>query len=383
MATSSAIYVNGVAKETSKTSYYPETSTAKGLPYQQYRFGQLVSTNEYNTDGTLKKTTYNGVANRWVSYSDYYRGVPRNLSLPHPLTTATVSARLEVDSYGRPTRVTDFNGQRTDYAYDAAGRVTLIDPYDSRWANTVIDYPEVNGYLSQAISQGNSRKVIYFDGLLRPTLTKTWDASDEANTVSYVNQTFDHNNNLIFASVPSRSSSEDRGTHTEYDALGRAVKVTRPDGFFTTTEYLNGHQTLVTDAKDNQTTTSYLAYGAPSYDKPLTISSPEGVTTTLTYNVFGNVSTVKQGTITELRLYDSTQRLCLLNRPDVGSTAFAYNNLGEKTYQVDGLSWQAGCINVAGHANKTAFSYNNHGLVSKVDYADSSDDVSYGYDNMG
>jgi YD repeat-containing protein len=384
LPTSVSIIENDTATVVSSTSYYPETSPYKGLAFKQYQYGLLINTHEYNADGTLTKTTFNGVPNRWVSYSDYHRGVARNITVPQQnSTTGWLNARLEVDDFGRIKRVINFNGHQTDYSYDEIGRLTLINPLDPLWANTMFEYPVVNGYLHQVMQQGNKRQRIEFDGLLRPILTKTWDANNENATMQYHRQGFNHNNQPTFSSLLSSMEGETLGTHYEYDALGRKTKVIRPDGQSTQTEYLNGRHTRVTDAKGHQTTTTYLAYGEPSYDKPLAIFSPEGVTTSISYNLFGNINTVTQGGITELRLYDAYQRLCILNRPDVGTRAFAYNGLGELVYQVEGLTLQAGCIDVASQVNKTTLSYNNLGLLNKIDYADGSDDVHYLYDNQG
>jgi YD repeat-containing protein len=290
---------------------------------------------------------------------------------------------LEVDDFGRVVKAINLNGQQTDYRYDAIGRLILVDPFDPFWANTSFEYPVVNGYMQQVMRQGDKRQQIEFDGLLRPLLTKTWDAKNEYETKRYSRQEFNHNNQLTFSSLLSNRADETSGTHYEYDPLERKTKVIRADGKAIHTEYLTGHQTRVTDAKGHQTTTTYLAYGAPDYDRALTIASPEGVTTNISYNVVGNISTITQANITESRLYNGNQQLCIINRPDVGTSALAYNSLGELIYQIEGLALQNTCIDVAAQANKTSFSYNNLGLLKTIDYADVSDDVHYAYDNQG
>lgn len=380
---SSSVSTDGINyTEAVKNTFYDVNSAAKGSLFQKYRFNQLVSSSDYHASGHLKKMTFNGVANRWVSYADFYRGLPRLITKPQASGNLTIDAKLQVDNLGRVVSLTNFNGARTDYRYDASGRLTLIDPADNRWESTTISYAEANGLLTQSITSGNLRQITFYDGLLRPLQMAKWDATDEFATKQYINKQYDYENHETFASVQSAVPGETRGTRTDYDALGRIIKVTRPDGYAIKTEYLSGHESRVTDAKGYQTRTTYLAYGEPSFDQPLTISSPEGVITSLQYNVFGNITRVQQGNQVETRLYDAYQRLCILNRADVGTSAFAYNNLGEKIYQVDGLAAQTGCINVAAQPNKTSYSYNNHGLMSRVDYADSSDDVSYSYDNM-
>ena len=125
------------------------------MPKDIYRFGSLSLSHEYYSDGTLKKKIYNGVSNRWVSYSDYYRGIPRNITIPAPHTTTEILARIEVDGFGRTLSVSDFASNKINYAYTPTGRLTTIDPVDSRWDNTFIDYSYSNGFLTKQVSKGS------------------------------------------------------------------------------------------------------------------------------------------------------------------------------------------------------------------------------------
>jgi hypothetical protein len=70
------------------TAYYPETSPHKGLPFKEFKFGLLVNTHDYHNNGTLKKTDFGTLANRWVSFSDYHRGLPRNITVPQQNSSA-------------------------------------------------------------------------------------------------------------------------------------------------------------------------------------------------------------------------------------------------------------------------------------------------------
>jgi YD repeat-containing protein len=149
---------------------------------------------------------------------------------------------------------------------------------------------------------------------------------------------------------------------------------------------LSGNRIYAKDYKQNATTTAYLAYGQPEFSKPLTISSPEGVVTSLDYNVFGNLTSVSQGGLTQYNVYDSYQQRCKEVRADIGNTAFHYNVTGE-------VEWFAHSTSVSGSttacdhdvdaADKVAQDYDNFGAIKAVTYADSTPAKSYVYDKNG
>ena len=123
-----------------------------------------------------------------------------------------------------------------------------------------------------------------------------------------------------------------------YDGLGRNIITDN-----TTTSgnrrysYLSGNRISVNDDVGNVTTTTYQAYGSPSYDLATRIASPEGVVTQMTYNVFDNVTSITQGGVTESRVYDTYQQLCKTVRPDVGNTAYAYDGAGRFDWEGRGI----------------------------------------------
>lgn len=90
---------------------------------------------------------------------------------------------------------------------------------------------------------------------------------------------------------PSPASDNDWvGTWTEYDALGRVTAVAEvndQESLITLTEYLPGLQMRVTNPRGNQTLTYFMAYDQPGYDWPVLIQAPEGSTTSIRRNVFG------------------------------------------------------------------------------------------------
>ncbi|SQH77279.1 YD repeat protein (fragment) [Shewanella benthica] len=387
---------------------YKETIyNSKLQPYQEKTMGKLISTKTYHIDGTLKKRTYNG-SSRYEQFDDYYRGKARKVTLPCAITNGcntangsganTMIAKLEVNGDSSTKSVTDFNGYKTSYSYNPIGWLTKVDYADGKWSDKVISYATVTtandgiagsgivaGQLKQTITQGNFEQKIYHDDLLRPTFTRTHDNAD-SSTISYQRTDYDHDNRPTLQTFPSSSASNTIGMTTEYDALGRVITSTRlSDNAFTTVEYLSGNKKRVTDAEHNATTTTYLAYGSPSYDKPTLIEAPDTSNTAIAYNTFGQVTSITQGSVTEKRLYDSYQQLCKTYRPETGVTAYGYNAQRQPLWHAEGTNGGSSSCAASSvpESHKVHLGYDNLGQLRTQNFPDSSPDNTYGYDANG
>jgi YD repeat-containing protein len=241
------------------------------------------------------------------------------------------------------------------------------------------------GSLRQTVSQGNYEKRVYHDGLLRPVLTRERDTAN-ASTIRYQAMTYDHENRPTLSSFPSSIASNRIGMETEYDALGRVITQTRTsDGSVSSREYLADNKVTVTDGENNASTTTYLSYGAPTYNKPILIEAPDSDDTQVEYNVFDQVTSTTQGNITEARFYDSYQQLCKSVRPETGITAFGYNNQSQPIWQAQGTNGSATSCDAAAvpASHKVLLSYDNLGQLQAENFPDTTSDNSYGYDANG
>jgi len=388
-----------------ENTYHSEAGSYKSSLNETKVMGRVVAENSlYHTDGNLKKIDYIGTG-RYELFEDYKRGKARKVTLPcqktnscntaNGSTSNTVIAKLIVNNDGTVDKVTDFKGYATNYDYNSVGWLTQIDPVDSKWSNTNITYGVVTtagdglsnsgaevGQLKQTISQGSSQTLTYFDGLLRPYLSRTRDTSS-SSTTSYQRSGYDHKNRTTFSSFPSTYITIADGVNSDYDALGRKKSDKRThDAKSTRYNYLSSNRLSVTDPKDNITTTTFLAYGSPSHSKATNISSPKSVTTAINYNLFGQIESITQGGITESRYYDNYQQLCKTHRLDTGITAFGYNGAGQMAWQAEGASAiTSGCSVIS--TEKISFTYNNHGVISTVKYSDASPNKLYEYDENG
>ena len=390
-----------------ENTYHSSTGGYKSLLHQTKIMGRAITTNsQYHPDGNLKRVEYNG-SNRYELFENYKRGKAQKVTLPCSTTNGcdmanassidTVIASMVVNDNGTIQSVTDFKENKTSYLYNDIGWLIQIAPADFKWSDTFISYDTVttnddgiagsgviSGMLKQTITKGDYEKRTYLDGLLRPLFTREQDISDNS-TVRYQRFEYDQDNRQVFAAFPSDTVNTNVGIRKVFDALGRTNTVTRTSNNAQTQyEYLSNNKVQVTDPMENITTTSYLAYGSPSQNKPTLINSPENVSTEIDYNQFGQINTIKQGGYTETRLYDNYQQLCKQVRPETGNVAFNYNEQRQVVWRAENASSNSACDLASVPAgSKTIVSYNNLGDLSSESYPDSALNRSYGYDENG
>jgi RHS repeat-associated protein len=381
----------------SETQYHSATGSYKSLPKKQLSFGRWYKYNETyhisgNQAGLPNKVSYNGT-NRWMYFSNYKRGIAQTIRTPKSLSTSSQYAYRVVDDNGWVEKQTDFMGYCTEYDYDDVGRMTLIDPCDTRWANTTISYAETSGsdglsyvqsgMFKQTVTTGNYQKTHYFDSMLRSILTKEWDTT-LASTARYTRASYDPYSRPIYTSFAASNSNTPYGVNNQYDSLGRILNA---DDNTTTGSvsysYLTNNQVQINDNKGNTTTTTYQAYGSPEQSMATTIASPHSVTTAMAYNIYGNMSSVIQGGQTEYRVYDAYQQLCKTVRADVGRTAYQHDALGKLLWQASGNSVSTSttaCDTVVDAQDKASFTFDNLGNVKTINFGDTSPDKTYVYD---
>lgn len=309
--------------ETSRTVY-----GWKALPAQIFSFGRLQQTLAYDSTaasstgqlGTLR--TVSDGNNNVTTYGNWKRGIPQSIQYANSTLQSA-----SVNDNGWIEWVQNEVNARTCYGYDAMGRLTqttypsetapgVCD--ESKWAATRQTFaPSTEpiaglpaGHWRQTIWTGNARSVTYFDGLWRPVIKDTYDTTDIAGTLSQVVTRYDSEGRPTFVSYPQRTMdpvvhatwgnptvplhASTLGVYTEYDALGRVTAVAQDSEFaapnnllITLTQYLPGFKTKVINPRGQQTITSYQVYDVPTYNFPVRIEQPEGVTTVIIRDVFG------------------------------------------------------------------------------------------------
>ena len=381
-------HINSGVLELQSYSY-----NAKAQPTASFEFGVLRSSRTYNTDGTLA-TVADG-AGHSIGFSNYKRGIPRNVSYP---TGATQSA--VVNDRGLITSMTDAAGYTTGYVYDSMGRLASIAPTAGFNATTIAfeavtsaEYGLPAGHWRQTITKGNGRSITYFDARWRPVMTRTFDTGNEANTRKVIVRAFDFNNKPLFVSIPQRDATSvaitSPGTRSQYDSLGRHTRtdVDSELGQLTTAvEYLSGFQTRTTNPRGYQSTQSFWALDDPNSAQLAGMSAPEGVSLTIARDIFGKPSSITRSgggkSLIRAYVYDSGQRLCKTVEPEVGATIQTYDAASNILWRAPGqtLTSTSNCndASVAGHT-KITYGYDNLNRVTSTNYGDSSPNITRTY----
>lgn len=345
-------------------SFTFDASTAVKL--SQSSFGKLKYTLAYNADGTLKSVTDgNG---KVTQLADWYRGVPRTVTYPGALIEKAV-----VDDRGLITAITDENGHKTCYEYDAMGRwAKTTYPSEATkglcdattWSITTADFKIQTvsahglpvGHWLRTQRTGKHTLLTYYDAMWRPVQTEEFDSTSATTTTATRRMQrfgYDVNGRKAFESYWGAVDAELLvGTRTAYDALGRVTQVQQDSelGVLTTShEYLSGFKTRITDARGKATTTTYLAFDEPVTDWPATIAHPKSTNTDITRDVFGKPLSITRrdsgNVISVTRAYDynSAQELCRTVEPETGATLSGYDAAGNLKWSASGLPATTAC----------------------------------------
>ena len=351
------ISVDGISLPMVEHTYDSFTAQRKSTN----KFGVVQATYEYHADGNLWKHI-DGLGHA-TAYTDYYRGQPRRIDRAN-----TTFETAEVNDWGLVTGRVDPMNNSWSYDFDLASLwLRQITP-PSGWSSTTITYDRATGgdyglpagHWRQTVDKGNARIVKYFDVLWRPLMVRSFDTGNEANTRKVVVKTFDAGGQLMFESYPQRDFAtvalSAPGRRMQYDALGRAVRLEADSGKgvrVTTTEYLSGFRSRVTNPRNKITTNILWALDEP--DKAqlagttalLASATATGdVNVAITRNVLGNPTSIRRwGTIngvsadvTRRYVYDSGQRLCKTLEPEVVATMQGYDPAGNVAWRAPGVN---------------------------------------------
>lgn len=280
------------------------------------------------------------------------------------VAVSTVMAR---DAYGTPTQVRDVNGVDTVSGTDGFGRMYYTGTatggssvVSQRWCSTDGTGTSLRPYCPQQNGQsaavfrvetrpaGAPRAFSYFDRLGREILTLRQSFAPGEYTA--VRKTYDAAGRLYrvsepyFARAPAFADVGEpvngatiHWTMTEYDYLGRAVRVVAPNGAETTITF-NGLQTVTTlplnqaNVRETKTTLqNRLGETVKAIDHL-------GSSVTFGYDTVGNAVSATRltydgKTATGTTQYDGLGRKTQLQDPDAGVRYFAYNAAGETIQQ--------------------------------------------------
>ncbi|MEP3891128.1 MAG: RHS repeat-associated core domain-containing protein [Hellea sp.] len=401
--TSSDITGSTAERETVTTYKHDTTKWILGLPetvgLKEGSTTHQISRIEYDGNGQVKKKfSYdqvkdiaeygyypNGTVNwiedakdRRTTFETYKRGKPTKVTS----AITNIITHSEITDDGWVKSQTDPKGRKVDYEYDSMGRVTLIKPPTSSLhlsPTTILNGSTPTVAFIQVIDKAYDRTYKYYDGLLRPVVTRRFDRLKGIST--YVTTQYDGVGRVKFKSFPSATLNTTSGTSYTYDALGRmeSSKVTVGDGAETKYDYLSGNRTQVTDGEGKITTTTRNGYGGPGGGEVIKIQQPEGVTTGIVRNIWDEIEQVTQFglynttaiSLTQKFYYDPiTRRLCRHHVPESGSKLYAYNDAGELTSYSRGMAAGTDCTATPSGPTKVTLTYDAMGRLDITDYAD-------------
>jgi YD repeat-containing protein len=244
------------------------------------------------------------------------------------------ASRAIIDVSGLPAASFDPSEVRTDYKYDAMGRLTEVKPegIDA----TTYTYVPLSGTTPASVTAATGTGTLSlsesyeFDafGRLRRTRKKM---PGEAVSLSEI--TYDSVGRKGSVSEPTyaATASTNVTAYSDYDPFGRARKVTRPDAAETTFSFLGEGKVTRTSKVATTATGQTSVSTVEEFDryrrlvKVIEDSAASAVATTYSYDVADRLVQVIQGTQQRTFTYDGRGVLKSETHPESGQTSYQYD----------------------------------------------------------
>lgn len=274
--------------------------------------GANATTLTYNTNGSVTVTNAFGVADTYTF--TYLQGAPKvsHISRAATSTTAAASRNFGYDANGFLHSASDWNANVTLYKNNDLGRptsITLAAGSSTVTRTVTISYDTTFPDLPHQIVA---------DGV---TTTYVYDSS--GNPLS------ETDTDTTTTSIPYSTNGQTRETQWTWNSTGQMLSVQLPRTDVTAltsfTYDTDGALLSVTDAVGNAT--NITSHSGGGY--PLTITDPNSVLTTLTWDggqrLLTSALTTGAGTLTTTNTYDTAGNLASVEKPDGSELDFAYD----------------------------------------------------------
>jgi RHS repeat-associated protein len=249
--------------------------------------------------------------------------------------TCSESAATTYDSAGWKSSSADYNGNLTCYANDPTRGLELV---------------RVEGFAPGSTCPTNPASYTPNSGTTERKITTTWSTAwrkpslitEPTRTIGF---TFDGTGNIATKTVTDTTVTPNVArtwTYT-YNGFGKVLTIDGPRtdvadtttySYYTcTTGYQCGQVHTITDALGHITTfNTYNAHG-----QPLTVTDPNGVVTTLTYDLRQRLTSRQIGSETTSYSYYPTGLLQIVTLPDSSAITYTYDAAHRLTDITDGL----------------------------------------------
>ena len=350
------------------------------------QFGTRIADYSYHTTAGYKGALHwvEDALDRRVYALNWKRGTPQQVT-----RADGTSVYQTVDDNGWIQSITGGRGFVTTYTQDNMGRLTGITPSRTQqtWNAATIGYTWGANPV-QTITSGNAETRVTYDAMLRPIEVRTRDIS--TGWLSHNKTTFNALNEVTFRSFPSATANPATGVNISYDMLGRVVSEAENVSPNATTSYdwLSQHRKTVTDPTGAVTTMYFTGYDGPGSEEIKKIVQPEGITTEMILNIWGEIEQARQtGTGTwpvdqsHYYYYDTRRRLCRSRTPEGGDTLYGYDAASQLTKQQKGAGSGTACTAPSG-TQLVTMDYDDRGRLTLTNYTDAATpDIAYTYDH--
>jgi RHS repeat-associated protein len=273
-----------------------------------------------NSHGTITSATVTDPLGQSRTYAQQLvSGVNRTTTTSSACPGCGDDQARVLDADGNITSRTDWNVNVTTYAYDTTNNLetSRTEAYGTAQARTITTTWDPSWRQPDLITEPNRTTAFTYDGMGNVLTKKITDTTVTPNATRTWTYNYDSYGRMLTVKGP-RTDVNSTTTYAYYTC---------------TTGTQCGEIQTITDAVGHVTTfNTYNAHG-----QPLTITDPNGVVTTLTYDLRQRLLSRQVGPETTSYSYYPTGLLKLVTLPDGSDVVYTYDNAHRLTKITDGL----------------------------------------------
>jgi YD repeat-containing protein len=268
------------------------------------------------------------------------QGLARMTAVTGPACPYCAGKSQSLDANGNIASRTDFNNKKVCYAYD------LTRNLETARLEGALSTEACSVVMATPPNRPDVRKITTtWNASYRLPATITEPAPGGTKTTTF---TYDPSGNLTQKTMVAPKNDGTSGTTTRtwkwtYTTYGRVLTATDPDNHATTTTYYaandpdlgkRGNVATITNAAGHVTRiTAYDRNG-----RPLSITDPNGLVTTLAYHPRGWLTSRRVGTELTTYAYDGVGQLTKVTQADGSYVQYTYDGAHRLTQLTDGLN---------------------------------------------